>query len=39
MGMSGQQRAQNKQVERALQQFQAGRRVRTHCVGILLDFV
>ena len=39
VGRSGEQRAQDQEVERALQELHAGRRLAAHCVGILLYIV
>jgi hypothetical protein len=39
MGGSCKQRAQDEEVERALQQLYTGRQLSMHCVGILLKIV
>ena len=39
VGGSGEERAEDKEIERASQQLNMGRRLVSHCVGILLRFV
>ena len=39
VGGSGEERAEDKEIERASQQLNMGRRLASHCVGILPRFM